>query len=345
MSPRPARPGAPGVVCRPARHPGLVGGLALCLLALVVCLGSASAEPAERMFDPRFREGAPSDQIAAGPPRLSRGHLNAFVDLFETAFDLALPAADEQALRDALEEAYGEATEAQRDAFLALVDVIAPMKARARCCDWRFVNANLRRFRAEIDKRVRAAPKQPVNAVMLSVLRRRHEVVWPGDPALKALAVESYLEMVLFVAGLGRNEAIELSPGRRTALIDYLGKDLRTCPHATRTCLVEAHKTWLRSKARWDRGRDARRLAMRWEAVGLLARLAPRPGGLEIRGGPGSREADHTDYAREASKVQAADARFDAVTALARNPQALLESLCRGLGLGGRAPPFTFLYR
>jgi hypothetical protein len=318
------------------------------LLALALLMGGASvstpipaqAEEERALFDPRFREGAPSDELAAGPPRLSRGHVNAFIDLFETAFDVALPAQSEQDLRDALEEQYIAADTAGRESFLTLVDAIAPMKARARCCDWRFVHGGLRSFRTVIDARLRAAPKEAANEVMLKVLRRRHEVVWRGEPALKALAVEAYLEMVVFVASLGRNETIRLSEGQFTALRDYLGKDLRRCTYATRNCLISVHRTWLRVKARWDRSRDSRRLGMRWEATHLLARLAPTPGGLQV-----PTQGSYKDYARAAATVEAADKAFDVVTALARNPQALQEALCRGLGLGAQAPPFPFLYR
>jgi len=313
----------------------------LALTALLLLAATpAQGEDGGRMFDPRFREGAPSDALVAGPPRLSRGHVHAFVDLLETAFDVALPAQVEQDLRDALEEEFEAADKAAREALLALVDSVALLRARALCCDWRCVYAGLRRFRAAIDERLRADPKGAANRILLGTLRRRHEVVWRGEPALKALAVEAYLEMAVFVASLGRNETIVLSPGQISALRDYLGKDLRDCKFVTRDCLVGAHRVWLRVKARWDRSKDARRFAMRWGAVKLMARLAPRRGGIQIT--PGE---DHKAYAREASKVAAADKSFDAVTALARNPKALLDTVCCGLALGAKAPPFTFLYR
>ena len=122
--------------------------------------------------------------------------------------------------------------------------------------------------------------------------------------------------------------------------IDYLGRDLRRCDECVRECLVSFHKRWLLAKARWDRGPDSRRLALRFEAVTLLARLAPVKGGIKIKRG-----TDDKAYAREASKIAAADRPFDAVTALARNPQALFQALCRGLQLPRSVPSFSFLYR
>ena len=338
-----ARPLSPGAA--PLRATFLRLGTLAVLFALASPVTRAEDRPSRmrstnKMFDPRFREGAPSDALVAGPPRLSRGHLHAFVDLFEAAFDIALPARVEQDLRDALEEKFLADDKAGREAQLDLVDGIVELRARARHCDWRAIHAGLRRFRAAVDKRLQAAPDEPAHRILLRVLRRRHEVVWRGEPALKALAVEAYLEMVVFVASLRRNEQIQLSPGQVSALRDYLGKDLRRCGYGTRNAMVDAHRTWLRVKARWDRSRDSRRLAMRWEAVQLLARLAPKPGGVKICVGK-----DHMDYARQASKVAVVDASFNAVTAVARNPKALLVSLCRGLGLSGKAPPLTLLYR
>jgi len=310
-------------------------GAAITLAAL-----PALAREGRKMFDPRFREGAPSDALFQGPPRLSRGHLNAWIDMFEAAFDLALPAPTEQKLRDGLEEGFASATAAEREALLETSDTIVALRRQARCCDWPGVRASLRRFRADVDKRLRAAPQSVVSRLITSVLRRRHEVVWLGEPEVKQLSADAYLEMVLFMASLGRNETVSLTPGQRSALQDYLGGELckRNC--CCRTKLARAHRTWLRIKARWDRSRDERRLALRWEAVQLLARLVPQAGGLKVRVG-----GDVKAYAREASKVAAADRAFDAVTGLARNPLPLFESFIRGLGLEAPCSPCTFLFR
>lgn len=295
---------------------------------------------ADRMFDPRFREGAPSDALVPGPPQLSRGHLNAFVDLFEAAFDLALPAPTEQALRDALETAYAEGDAAWREALFELTDSIVNLRCCARCGNRSGVRGCLRSFRRSIDERLRKDPQDPVHKIILRVLEQRHEVVWIGDPEVKRLAADAYLEMVRFTASLGRNETIALSTGQQGALRDYLARDLRRLPKETREKLQLAHRTWLLVKARWDRGRDTRRFRMRREATLLMARLAPVPGGLAVD--PGT---DLKTYARAASKVAATNRAFDAVTAVARNPAALFDALTRGLAIDRGVPTFTFMYR
>jgi hypothetical protein len=311
-----------------------------CLLLLAVLAASASAGEGGHMVDPRFREGAPSDLLEAGPPPLSRGHLNAFVDLFEAAFDIALPRDVEQALRDALENDFAAGTKADREALLDLVDGIVNIRCCARCCNNRGVRRCLRAFRVAIDRRLRKAPGDAANRILSHALERRHKVTWLGRPEVKALSADAYLEAVQFVASLGRNEEIQLTPGQLAALRDYLGRDLRPLPEAVRAKIARSHHVWLHVKARWDRSRDARRLAMRWEAVRLMARLVPRTGGMKIVPGPGLKE-----YAREAARVAAADRPYDAVTALARNPELLFEALDRGLDLARDRQVFTFMYR
>ncbi len=302
--------------------------------------GLAVGDDSTRMYDPRFREGAPSDALAKGPPQLSRGHLHAFVDLFEAAFDVALPAASEQALRDAMETAYVDGDLAWREALFDLTDPIVNLRCCARCGNTSGVRGCLRSFRRAVDERVRKDPKHPVHRILLQVLEQRHEVIWLGDPEVKRLAADAYLEMVQFVTSLGRNQTVKFSPGQQGALRDYLARDLRRLAKAEREKLEVAHRTWLLVKARWDRGRDTTRFRMRREAVLLLARLAPTEGGLTVD--PGS---TLKTYAAAASKVAAADRPFDAATAVARNPKVLFKALTQGLALDRGVPTFTFMYR
>lgn len=307
-------------------------------LAAVLLLLVATTAWADEMFDPRFREGAPSDALVKGPPRLSRGHLNAFVDLLEAAFDVALTAQAEQALRDALENEFDGGSPQDREAFLTLVDAIAPLRDQARRDDASAVRAGLRRFRAALDARIRARPAAPAHRQIAAVLERRHEVVVAGEPALKGVPVDAYIEMAEFVAGLARNEPVRLSPGRRSALRDYLAKDLASLKRPVRERLASAHRFWLRAKARWDRAKDARRFLMRWEAVRLAARL--KTPAVKVR--PGT---DLAAYAREAARVAASMEAYDHATALARNPEALFDVLKRGLAFEDKAPAFSFMYR
>lgn len=311
--------------------------LALILFALPAAVwADAGPEP----FDPRFRTGAPSDELVGGTHVLARGHVNAFIDLFEASFDVALPSKSEALLRRELQSSFQRADGAGRKAFLDLVDNIVEIRHCARCCNGRGVRACLRAFRRAVDERLRKNPEDPAHRILRHVLERRHTVVWLGIPEVKDLAAEAYLETVLFVASLGRDEPLRLSPGQISALKDYLDRDLRRLSERLRDRLARSHRDWLLVKARWDRGRDERRLAMRWQAVRLMARLVPKTGGHEVGEG-----ADLGAYRREAARIRAADRGFDAVTALARNPELLHQALDDGLALQRGVPEFTFMYR
>lgn len=327
-------------VAMPRRLLSTRAGLSLVAALLATAVLSLTWADGERMFSPRFREGAPSDALVEGPPRLSRGHLDAYVDLLEAAFDLALPRSDEQDLRDGVEDEFHAAGATEREAFLGLVESIVLLREQARRGEYASLRDGLRRFRTDVDRRLLAAPERRSHRVLTRVLERRHEAVWAGEPAIKGLSVDAYLEMVAFVAGLARNEAARLTPGQRSALIDYLGRDLAGLPKALRQRLAEVHRTWLWAKARWDRAKDARRFAMRWEAVKLLAKLVPANPPLEIR--PGT---DLPAYAREAARVADVQRAFDAVTSLARNPEAVLAALTTGLALDRDRPSTSLLYR
>lgn len=309
----------------------------LLLCALLPAVPPVGAE-GEQMFDPRFREGAPSDALVGGPPRLSRGHLNAFVDMLEASFDIALSADAEQALRDALETEFDAGGPKEREAFLSLVDSIAPLREQARRGDTSAVRAELRRFRASMDARIRARPTAPAHLQITVALERRHEIVAAGEPPLKGVPLDAYIELVEFVAGLGRNEEVRLSPGRRSALRDYVAKDLVTLKRSVRDRLAFAHRLWLRVKGSWDRAKDARRFSMRWEAVRLAARLK-KPA---LKVAPGT---DLASYAREATRVAALMDAYDVATALARNPEALFGAVSKGLALEKPGAVFTFMYR
>lgn len=311
--------------------------LAIALLALPA---AAWADAGPAPFDPRFRTGAPSDELVGGKQVLSRGHVNAFIDLFEASFDVALPKETEVLLRRELQSSFRRADAAGRQAFLDLVDNIVEIRRCARCCNGRGVRACLRAFRRAVDQRLQATPEDPSHRILRHVLERRHTVVWLGIPEVKDLAAEAYLETVLFVASLGRDEPLRLSPGQVSALKDYLDRDLRRLKETVRDRLALSHREWLLVKARWDRGRDERRLAMRWQAVRLMARLVPKTGGHTVGEG-----TDLAAYRREAARLRSADRGFDAVTALARNPELLHQALDDGLSVRRGVPEFTFMYR
>jgi hypothetical protein len=321
---------------------GLVRGWAGAA-ALVLFLGGGStlrARAEEGMFEPRFREGKAGDVLVKGEPGLLRGNLDAFVDLSEAALDMAWSAPAEQELRDALETGFDAANEADRKAFLDLVTPAASLREKGRAGDTEALKAGQRAFVIALDRRIHAAPREKAHRLVTEGLEKSQRAVWKGIPAVRASAADAWLEAGLFLVGLGRNERLEPTDGQRAALTEELDLALHGQPEAVRERLRQFHRTWLLVKARWDQAAAARRFAMRWEAVRLFARLLPPERAITVVQGP-----ELSDYAREAARVAARFAAYDAWSNAARQPEAALETLKKGLDLPEPAPEHVLLYR
>ena len=309
------------------------------LLATVLGVG-ASAEAQDGMYEPRFREGKPGDVLVEGEPGLLRGSVDGFVDFTEAALDLAWPEKGEQDVRDAVETAFGTWKEEERRSFLDLVSPLASLREKGKAGEVEAVNAGKRAFVIGLDKRIHAAPRDKVNRLVTEGIERAQRVVWKGIPAIKSAAADAWLEAATLLVGLGRNERPEPTEGQRTTLTEELDLALHPQPEAVRERMKAFHRSWLWVKARWDQASDARRFALRWEAVRLLARLLPPEKALTVNAGP-----ELADYAREAARVAERIGAFDAWSNVARHPEAVFEALKKGLELPDTAPDQTLLLR
>lgn len=315
----------------------LTFAIALGLLAL---LARAPASAEYGMFEPRFREGRPGDVLVPGSPGLLRGHLHGFVDLSEAAFDLAFAAADEQALRDALEERFASWAAPERAAFLDLVAPLTGLRDKGRGGDVEGMQAGLRAFWIALDRRIQAAPREAPNRLLTQALEKRQRATWKGIPAIHATAADSWLELTTFLVGLGRNESYEPTAGQRAAILEELDRALHPQPEALRERLRRSHRTWLLTKARWDGATQTQRYALRWQLVRLLARILGPARMAEPAVG-----STPAHYAQAAADLAARMSPYDAWTNLARQPAATLEALLQGLELTEPLPEHALLYR
>ena len=317
----------------------LSSSLPLVLLAVLLLRPLARAQE-EWMYDPTFREGSPSDVLLEGPPPLLRAQLNAFVDLTEAAFALALAPDAEQGLRDALETGYEGASAAERVAFATLVAPRSALAEAARRGDQAALEQGLQTFRRALDARLAAAPDSPPHRKVRDLLVERRATPWPGTPPVHAPAGFAWLEMVEFLVSLARNADYEPTPGQ----VQVLGRELASPLHAedvaTRTRLRDVHRTWLRLKATWDAADVGRRLTLRWKALDLLVRALPPERRIEV-GEPGDLEA----YARAASTLARTQSGYEAWSNLARHPDAVLEVVDAWLGPLPAARDHVLLYR
>lgn len=292
------------------------------------------------MFDPSFREGTPSDVLLDGPPPLLRAQLDAFVDLTEAAFALALAPEVEQGLRDALETWYDEAKEDERIAFATLVAPRSALAAAARRGDAVALSEGLQVFRRALDARLAAAPDTEPNRRVRDLLVHRQATPWPGTPPVSAPAAGSWLELVEFLTSLARNDDFEPTLGQVQVLERKLASPLHTESAATRTRLRDLHHTWLRLKATWDEADVGRRLVLRWKAIDLLVRALPPERRIAV-GEPGDLEA----YARAAATLARTQSGYEAWTGLSHNPEAVLEVVDAWLGPLPPAQDHVLLYR
>lgn len=292
------------------------------------------------MVEPRFREGRAGDVLVRGEPSLLRGHLDAFVDLTESAFDVALAAAGEQELRDALELAFGGWSAAERSAFLDLVTPVTGLREKGRRGEVDALKAGLRAFWLALDRRIAAAPREKAHRLLTQALERRQRPVWRGIPAIHGSAADAWLEATLFLSQVGRNEVFEPTEGQRQALEAELDVGLHGQSEALRERLKGFHRQWLLVKARWDEATQAQRLKLRFEAVRALARLLPAGRAPDVTAG-----GDLPAYAQAASRVGQQVTAYDAWSNAARNPEVVLAALAKGLDLPEPLPEHTLLYR
>lgn len=319
---------------------GLWGAFGLGPPADLSADGGPSAVPVEPMYEPRFRPGAPSDVLVSGPPVLARGHLDAFVDLLETAFDLSLGPAAEVALRDALEMEYEALGTGEREVLIELVARLPHLKDAARAGQRLEVTQGLNAFRTALDGRLRRAPARASTRVVEAALGRRSATAWPGDPAVHGSAADAWMEVAQFVLRLALNEAEGATVGQVEAMRERLREELAARPHAERAWLKDAHRHWLRARAAWDGADAAARTRMRWAALKLLNDLLPEERRVALAEG-----RDLPAYAREARRVRAGLDRFAAYGLLARNPARVRDLLEADFGVRGEGPTWIFLFR
>jgi hypothetical protein len=320
--------------------PAPMGRTAILLLLLASLFATSVASGDEWMYDPTFREGKPGDVLHEGPPPLLRAQIDAYVDLLESAFDLALPAAKERKLRDAVEQSYAGWDRVAREGFAGLVASAASLRSKARQGDDDGLQDGLRIFRRALDQQLAAAPDSPPDKIVAEVLELRRSTPWPGSPPVHGAAASAWLELVQFLVSLARNEDVQPSEGQHVQLLRDLSPVLHKESEETRRSLRDAHRLWLRTKAEWDRADVDKRLALRWVALKLLREIVPAD-----RKGPDVKGGDLSAYALASKAQGAAEPAFDAWWNVAGNPALVIQTVGKWLGPLPKGQDETLLYR
>jgi hypothetical protein len=285
--------------------------------------------PAGLMYDPRFREGKPEDVLAKTEPVLLRRDLDAFVDLFEAAYDVALGPAEEQRFRDAVETGWpvwdSTAREAAKRRPAERDAVVTALGAGDAAGATRLLDA----FRSEQDARLSAAPTAAYHQPLVQAKRRASEPFSPGKPTVTVAAQDAFEQMALFLLRVARNEDAPITDGQIVALREQTKKAMDATGDAVRRHYARTPRLWRVVRSRWQSADDEVRLRMRWAAVRAFRWIV----GLSPTEGPPTTRGDLAAYAAAAQEVAAKGPAFDQAALAFQNPQALFDAAVEALGL------------
>ena len=312
------------------------------LLVLVAALAAALPAPGaeEWGFDPRFRPHPATDVLVKGEPPLLRRDEDAFVDLVEAAFDLAMPQAVERRLRVAVEEGFEKGDADARKRFLERVAPIGNLRRLVREQNLLEAEEGMMAFRRSLDTRLQEDPPDAVATLLRDLLRGRHETAWAGEPPIHAAAVESWLALTAFLTAVARNEAVAPSPGKDAVTRRELGLDLAKRDADERGLVLRAHRPWIRLQEAWDDGGDLRRLKLRIQVVQFVVDLLPEEKRVEV----GEIE-DLKGYARSAAVLRDVVPALDLWTTLGAHPEKVLALVEAWLGPVPEGEDALLLYR
>jgi len=280
------------------------------------------------MFDPRFREGSPSDVLVATGSPLLRGTVDAFVDLVEASVDAALPADEEQALRDGIETAWPRLTADDRQWLERCVDRKTRL-ARATQAGDSAGRADLGAFSGELGVRVEARPTAAWKSVVRRALAdRATPFTTTGTPPVSIAAASAFEALGSFLVCVARNDGEQVTEGQAQAVRARLRSAMDASGALVRGHYARLPRLWLLVKARWDASDAAAKMRTRWAAVKAFRRIA---GLAEFR--PLPDEEALVAYARAAREVWAQSSLFDLYTNAFANLDLLIGAALEGLGL------------
>lgn len=280
------------------------------------------------MFDPRFREGSPSDVLVATGAPLLRGAVDAFVDLVEASVDAALPADEEQALRDGVETAWPKMAADERQWFERCVERRALLARAARSGD-AAARGDLGAFSGELGVRAESRPSVAWKSVVRRMLAdRATPFTTSGTPAVSVAAVHAFEELGAFLLCIARNDGEQVTAGQAQAVRARLRTNMDASGALVRGHYARMPRLWLLVKARWDASDAAAKMRTRWAAVKAFRRIV---GLAEFR--PLPDEDALVAYARAAREVWGQASLFDTYTNGFENLDLLVGAAIEGLGI------------
>ena len=309
-------------------------------LVLVVLVFACTAvpflwadEPTAPAVDPlvplKFDAGDPGAVVVQGDVKLHRREVDGFLNLLRTAFEAPIPSTLEAGLRTQMAADFGARGILGRQAWLKLVDPWPQIAADLAANEKAKAREGLKQFRLALDKRMRMFPDARVNQLVARLLKRQSEILLPGPPEVSGLAADVYLDVLVFVATLGRNEAVRLTDGQRSVLADNLREQFKTKSKDDHDAVRKIADAWNRVRTRWSETTGDEAFQTRVFSNLLVYRLLPGKSEFTLVS-----RSTPADVARRGKDVCRAHGKLDTLSGLSANPTHVWKVLKGGLGLG-----------
>ena len=288
--------------------------------------GGATRTGSGLMYDPKFREAGPFDVLVKGEEPLLRTHVDAFVDLVEAAYEVALTADEERGLRDSIETSFPAWDADARARFLHRMIERAVAHRALLSHDASAAKAALSAFASDVDGRIEAAPTAAFHQPLRQAKTRRASVFSPGEPPVTNSAEDAFEDLVHFLVCVARNEDRALTEGQRTTVRAETQRVLDASGPMMRRHYARMHRLWLFVKSRWDAEETPGKMRMRWAAIRAFKTIT------QSGAAPAAMNGDLAAYAKAAAEIAATLAPFDAYVAAFQQPQVVLTAALEGIG-------------
>lgn len=316
----------------------LLGLLAPCSLGVFVPDAHGDSGTAEPLVAIGFSTGDPSAIVVQGDIKLHHREIDAFLNLLRTAFDAPIPSGLDEGLRKQMAADFKARGILGRQAWLKLVDPWPQIAADLEADRKSPVREGLQQFRLAMDQRLRMFPEARVHQLVSRLLKRQSEILMPGPPEVTGLAADVYLDALVFVSSLGRNEVVRLTQGQRSVLSDHVRLQFKMKSKDDHDAVRQLAKAWNRARDAWTKAAAAPRLRARWLAMQLLAQLPPEGKRVLV---PATPSTEASSVASLGRRVRDAQGKLDALSSLSVNPTHVWRVLRDGLGLAKPAPART----
>lgn len=306
-----------------------VAALTLACMVVPAHADQPTAPAADPLVAVSFSTGDPNAVVVQGEIKLHNREVDAFLHLLRTAFEAPIPQVLEAGLRKQMAVDFKARGILGRQAWLKLVDPWPQIAADRDAQRSDEARAGLQTFRLSLDKRLRQFPSARVHQLVARLLKRQNEILLPGPPEVTGLAADVYLDALVFVATLGRNEVVKLTEGQRSVLADNLREQFKLKKKDDHDAVRKVASAWNRVRAKWGTASKPQLGRTRRLAGELVYAFLPDSKKPKVTVGIGM-----PAFTRRAEIVRSVHGKLDTLSGLSANPTHVWNVFNAGLELG-----------